>query len=62
MFGPGDVMGEEARNDVVGDGVHVVRSGFGDERGHVEDVADERAGFGATHALPFHDFLDASRG
>lgn len=55
-------MGEEARNDVVGDGVHVVRSGFGDERGHVEDVADERAGFGATHALPFHDFLDASRG
>lgn len=44
-------MREEAGDEVVGDGGHVGGRRFGKERSDVEDVAEERAGFGAMHTL-----------
>lgn len=55
-------MGQQPANNVVIDGVHVLRSGLGDKGSHVEDVSDQRPGFRATHSLLFHHLLDASRG
>lgn len=60
LFGPEDVVWEEAVDDVVADGVHVAGGGLGDEGGHVEDVAGEEFGGGATHSLPLHHLPDAS--
>lgn len=54
LGGPGEVVGEEAGDEVVGDGRHVGGGGLGEEGGDVEDVAEERAGLGATHALLRH--------
>ena len=55
-------MRQKAPDNVVGDGFHVVRGCFCNKAGHVQDVAGEKAGFGATHTLLVHDFLDASWG
>lgn len=54
-------MREEAWDDVMMDGVAVAGGGFGEERGHVQDVSDEKARFRATDALFRHYFPNAAR-
>lgn len=58
--GPDDEMGKEAGNDVVVDRFHVFGGGIGEERSHVQNVSNQKAGFGATHSLFLHYFPDAS--
>lgn len=55
-------MGQEAWDDVVVDGFHVVGGWLGDQSRHVKDVSEEEPRFGPENSLFLHGFFDASRG
>ena len=61
LGGPGEEMREETGDEVVRDGGHVGGGRFGEEGSDVEDVTEERTGFGAMNTLLGHLLLDASR-